>query len=170
MMEKKYQLVAWTRKSSEKELPELRLIPSLHYEMQEKYIREISRYLNSDESIGNRCLKLAELYEKNADFYFITGHYGDGIRFLCKAALYSIDDDQWVEYDTDLGSYSYLCGLSGQEFIRLYDRFRKMVEKYRRYDILLEDEPQLIEKIHNDLVQENKDLLSHLRRMKAWKQ
>jgi hypothetical protein len=169
MMEKKYQLVAWTRKSSEEELPELRLIPSLHHELQEKYIREISRYLNSDEYIENRSQKLAELYEMNADFYFITGHYGDGIRFLCKAALYSIDDDQWVEYDTDLGSYSCLCGFSGQEFNRLYDRFRTMVKKYRRHDILLENEPQLIEKIHDDLAREDKDLLKHLKRMKAWK-
>ena len=43
MEKKKYQLVAWTRNVEGQEDPELRMIPTLHFQMQEPYFDEIAR-------------------------------------------------------------------------------------------------------------------------------
>ena len=43
MEKKKYELVAWTRNLEGRETPEVRMIPTLHHEMQEPYYQEIAR-------------------------------------------------------------------------------------------------------------------------------
>ena len=65
MKNKKYQLAAWTR-SSENGL-EIRMIPSLHHEMQESYIKEIARCHKMKEEGHDVSERLMRAFEKNAD-------------------------------------------------------------------------------------------------------
>lgn len=170
MNEKKYQLAAWTKNVDGN--TELRLIPSLHYEMQKPYIDEISRLINMKDANDETIRKAVNAYERNADFLLSTGHKTDGIRMLRQAALYcvrSYDDDRyWIDYDTDLGSYSHYAGKLNDEFIRLVRRIRELAEKCGRQDILMEKESRYLKSICTDMFQEEDDFERHLDEMRAW--
>ena len=169
-MGKNYQLVAWTDNLSDSENGRLSLIPSLHYEMQEPYIKEIGRCQAEERKAGTVSTDLARryvrAYEKNAAFMFLTGYYGDGIRSLFKAAFYCIDDEDlnWAYIDTDLGSYTYYCGPLGRQFMWLCSECVRLMEKYSRTDILLEAEPGFVMGIYNEQLRESRDLEAHIER------
>lgn len=172
---KKYQLVAWTRNVTDRKEPEVRMIPSLHHEMQEPYFREIGR-CQQEEKRRSGCLdedlatRFVRVYEQNARFLFRTGYYGDGLRFLRKAAFYCIysDDQAWTFWDSDLGSYMYFCGKLRGEFLRLVKEFISLARKYNRLDILAEKESRDILEIYGEQTHESLDLERHLEDMKAW--
>lgn len=172
---KKYQLVAWTRNVTDQKEPEVRMIPSLHLEMQEPYFREIGR-CQQEEKRRSGCLdedlatRFVRVYEQNARFLFRTGYYGDGLRFLRKAAFYCIysDDQAWTFWDSDLGSYMYFCGKLRGEFLRLVKEFISLARKYNRLDILAEKESRDILEIYGEQTHESLDLERHLEDMKAW--
>lgn len=174
IMEKKnYQLVAWTRRIEGQNEPEVRMIPSLHHEMQEPYFEEIARCRqeeasgHADPSLARRFVKV---YEDNARFMFRTGCYSDGLRFLRMAALYCIssDDQAWTFWDTDLGSYTYFCGELRGEFLRLSKEFISLAHKYRRPDILAERKSKELLEMFREQTQEEHDLERHLDEMKSW--
>lgn len=175
MDKKKYQLVAWTRNVKGQDDPEIRMIPSLHLDMQEPYFKEISRCQQEKRRSGGLDTELAsrfvKAYEENARFLFRTGHYGDGLRFLRLAALYCIysDDDSWVFWDTDLGSYMYLCGRLREDFLCITREFLALAEKYGRHDILMEKESKELLEIYAGQTSEERDLNRHLKKMRAWK-
>lgn len=176
MEKKKYQLVAWTRKVKGQNDPEVRMIPSLHLDMQEPYLKEIGRCQQEekrrsgvmDTELASRFVRA---YEENARFLFRSGHYGDGLRFLRLAALHCIysDDDAWAFWDTDLGSYMYFCGRLREDFMRITREFMALAEKYRRHDILMEKESRELLEVYAGQTSEEKDLNRHLEKMKAWK-
>ena len=153
MMERKYQLVAWTENITDKEDARLYMIPSLECEVQADLVTDLT-FIHREEYKfdGPVSLDLARravlAYERMSRFEILTGHLGDGIRYLFFAAWYCIweDDRDWVYYDTDLGSYSYFCGELRHEFIRLCEEGMRLAKKFRREDVLLERTPkQLLE-------------------------
>lgn len=172
---KKYQLVAWTHNVTGQKEPEVRMIPSLHLEMQEPYFREIGK-CQQEEKRRSGCLdeelaaRFVRVYEQNARFLFRTGYYGEGLRFLRKAAFYCIysDDQAWTFWDTDLGSYMYFCGKLRGEFLRLVKEFITLSRKYNRLDILTEKESMDLLETYRAQTQEEVDLESHLEEMKSW--
>ena len=149
MMEKKYQLVAWTENICELENARLRMIPSLESEVQASLISDLAMIHREE----NKChgvinidfaRRAVRAYENMSRFEIFTGHHGDGIRYLFFAAKYCIweDDCNWTCWDTDLGSYSYFCGELRHEFVRLCEEGLRLVKKYKREDILLERRPK----------------------------
>lgn len=137
MMDRKYQLVAWTKNIADAEKARLYMIPSLEIQMLEPYLDEVGRCFQEQkrfsghitESLARRFVKA---YEHSAGFDFLTGRYGSGIRFLCKAALYCIGPDNRVRKALK-HDYARLCG----DVVEL-------ARKYSREDILLEDEPRRV--------------------------
>lgn len=148
MMGKKYQLVAWTENISDKEKGRLHMLPSLEFEMRAPYFEQISRFQQEElRNHGKITVDLARrfirIYEQNADFEFLTGHYGDGLRLLSVAALYCIwsEEVSCTYWDSDRGNYSYSCGELRYEFTRLSEKVITLAKKYRREDIFLEKQP-----------------------------
>lgn len=169
MKNKKYQLAAWTRNSDKG--VEIRMVPSLHHEMQESFFKEIARCYDKEEKGIDVSEQLMRAFEKNADFLLTTGHYGDGLRLIRKAALHCIysDDDAWYFWDSDLGSYMYFLGKMRKDFLRLCRKFIDLAEAYGRKDILNEPDSVELLTIYMEQTQEDRDLRKHLREMKAWK-
>ena len=174
MEKKKYELVAWTRNLEGRDTPEIRMIPSLHHEMQEPYYREITRCREEertgklDEHLASRFVRA---YEEAARYMIRTGYYADGLRFLRMAAFYCIwsDDNAWVYWDTDLGSYTCFCGKMRGEFLRLCRELITLAERYQRYDILTERRSRDLLEIFREQTREERDLARHLDEMKHWK-
>ena len=111
MMERKYQLVAWTENITDNENARLYMIPSFECEVQADLITDLT-FIHQEEykfhgpislDLARRAVKA---YENMSGFEILTGHPGDGIRYLFFAAKYCIleDDFNWVYYDTDLGN------------------------------------------------------------------
>ncbi len=172
---KKYELVAWTRNLEGRDTPEIRMIPSLHHEMQEPYYREIARCREEEEKRSGKidvdlACRFIRAYEETARYMFRTGYYGDGLRFLRMAAFYCIwsDDDAWVYWDTDLGSYTCFCGRLRGEFLRLCKEMITLACRYGRHDILTERKSKDILDIYREQTREDRDLVRHLNEMKYW--
>ena len=166
MMEKKYQLVAWTENICENESARLFMIPSLECEVQASLVSDLA-FIHKEENkchgyispdLARRAIKA---YENMSRFEILTGHTGDGIRYLFFAAQYCIweDDCNWAYHDTDLGSYSYFCGRLRHEFVRLCKEGIRLAVKYRREDILQERKPRQMLDLYLDHTQEERDLL-----------
>ena len=176
MMEKKHQLVAWTRNITDPYKARLYMIPSLESEVQASLINDLT-WIHKEEYKfhGPISLDLARrailVYERMSRFEFFTGHYGDGIRYLFFAAKYCIleDDMNWAEWDTDLGSYSYFCGELRHEFVRLCEKAKALAKKYGREDILHEKTPERMMDYYYEHTQESRDLEKYLREVSAWK-
>ena len=143
MMERKYQLVAWTENITDKENARLRMIPSLECEVQADLVTDLT-FIHREEykSVGPVSLDLARrailAYERMSGFEILTGHLGDGIRYLFFAAGYCIR----VNYNTDLGSYSCVCEELRHEFIRLCEEGLRLAKEFRREDVLQEGKPK----------------------------
>ena len=176
MMERKYQLVAWTENITDKEDARLYMIPSLECEVQADLVTDLT-FIHKEEYkfAGHVSLDLARravlACERMSRFEIFTGHRGDGIRYLFFAAWYCIweDDRDWVYYDTDLGSYSYYCGELRHEFIRLCEEGMRLAKKFRREDVLQEGKPKRMLEMYYEQTQEARDLHRHLNTVAAWK-
>ena len=176
MMERKFPLVAWTENITDTENARLYMIPSLESEVQADLVTDLT-FIHQEEykSHGHISLDLArraiKAYENMSRFEILTGHAGDGIRYLFFATKYCIweDDLNWVYYDTDLGSYSYFCGELRHEFFRLYKEGIRLARKYRRVDVLMEDKPRQMLELYYEQTQEKRDLCRHLKEVSCWK-
>ena len=176
MMERKYQLVAWTENITDKEDARLYMIPSLECEVQADLVTDLT-FIHKEEYKfdGPVSLDLARravlAYERMSRFEILSGHPGDGIRYLFFAAWYCIweDDRDWVYYDTDLGSYSYYCGELRHEFIRLCEEGLRLAKKFRREDVLQEGKPKQFLELYVEHIREERDLNLHMREVKSWK-
>ena len=176
MMERKYQLVAWTENISDNENARLYMIPSFECEVQADLITDLT-FIHQEEYKfhGSISLDLArravKAYENMSGFEILTGHPGDGIRYLFFVAKYCIleDDFNWVYYDTDLGNYSYFCGELRHEFVRLCEEGMRLAKKYRREDILQEMKPKHMLELYFEHIQEERDLNAYLKEEEAWK-
>lgn len=123
MNEKKYQIVAWTRNTKDGKV-EVRMIPEVHHQTQAHLFNGIAECNRKGDSAQARRVLLLE---QSGDFNLMTGHYGEGIRFIRAAALACFHSQaRW-------------------DFLRLYEKFHKMVKKFCRPDILTEQESRLLE-------------------------
>ena len=159
MMEKKYQLVAWTKNINDKENARLYMIPSLESEVQASLISDLA-WIHKEEykchgAISlDLAIKAIKAYENMSRFEIFTGHPGDGVRYLFFAAQYCIweDDSNWTYWDTDRGCYPYFCGELRHEFVRLCEEGLRLAKKYRRKDILQERKPRLMLDIYDSII------------------
>lgn len=164
MMERKYQLVAWTENSCDNEHSRLYMIPSLESEVQASLIEDLTR-IHKEEYVSHGVISIdlarraIKAYENMSRFEILTGHLGDGIRYLFFAAQYCIleDDCSWAYYDTDLGSYSYFCGELRHEFIRLCEEGLRLAKKFSREDVLQERKPRLMLDMYSEHTREVMD-------------
>ncbi len=176
MMERKYQLVAWTENSCDSENSRLYMVPSLESEVQASLIADLAMiHREENKSHGTISVDLArraiKAYENISRFEILTGHAGDGIRYLFFAARYCIweDDLNWAYYDTGLGSYSCFCGGLRHEFVRLCEEGIRFARKYRREDVLQERKPKHMLELYFEHTQEERDLNAYLKEVEAWK-
>ena len=134
--EKRYQLVAWTRNVGKGEV-EVRMSPELHHQTQEHLFEGIAECNRKGKSGMARKISLLE---QSADFNLMTGHYGEGLRFLRSAALACFQSQtRW-------------------DFLRLYEKFHETVKKHSRPDILMEKESRLLEGLYEGQARVGKDL------------
>ena len=176
MMEKKYQLVAWTRNITDKENARLCLIPSVENDLLEPMVTEISQCRKAEKKAGGEIsLKLARrfvrAYERSARFDILTGHMDSAVRFLLKAADYCIYEDSfnWNYWDTDLGNYSYFCGELRHEFVRLCEEAISLARKHGFEYILQEPCPKRTISLYLEHTQEERDLKKYLRSISGWR-
>lgn len=174
-MEKKYQLVAWTKNIADKENARLYAVPSLEQELQGPFIDEICRCRGEEESNGYISLELAErfvrAYEQAARFELLTGHIDQAIRLLFLAADYCIydEDNNWLCYDSNLGrSYYCVCGELRHEFARLCEEAVSLAGKYGFEYVLNEDGPKRIREMYLEDTRYERDLKRHLKEVSAW--
>lgn len=176
MMERKYQLVAWTENITDKEDARLYMIPSLECEVQADLVTDLA-FIHQEEYKFNGPVSLdlarraIKAYESMSRFEILTGHHGDGIRYLFFAVQYCIweDDSNWAYWDTDLGSYTYFCGELRDEFIRLCEEGLRLAKKFRREDVLQEGKPKQFLELYFEHIREERDLNLHMREVKSWK-
>ena len=176
MMERKYQLVAWTENICEEENARLYMLPSLESEVQASLIGDLALIHKEEYKChGVISIDLARravmAYEAMSRFEILTGHVGDGIRYIFFAAKYCIweDDSNWASWDTDLESYSYFCGALRHEFVRLCGKGLNLVKKYKREDILRERRPKQMLELYYEHTREERDLDQHLKAVTCWK-
>ena len=176
MMERKYQLVAWTENITDKEGARLHMIASLECEVQADLVTDLT-FIHKEEYKFNGPVSLdlarraVKAYESMSRFEILTGHTGDGIRYLFFAAQYCIweDDSNWAYWDTDLGSYTYFCGELRHEFVRLCEEGMRLARKYKREDILQEKKPKHMLELYFEHTQEERDRNAYLKEVEAWK-
>ena len=174
-MEKKYQLVAWTKNIADKENARLYVIPSVMNDLIEPLITEVTECRNQLEKDGGYIsLELARrfimVYEQSARLDILTGNIDHAIRFFLQAADYCIleDDLNWVYYDTDLGNYSYYCGELRHEFIWYCEEALSLARKYGLEQILDETYPKRTLDFYWEQTQEERDIERHVKEMSAW--
>ena len=176
MMERKYQLVAWTENVTDNENARLFMTPSLKSEVQASLIEDIAEIHKEERrSHGIVGIDLArravKAFENMSRFEILTGHYGDGIRYLFCAARYCIleDDCNWAHSDSDLGSYSCFCGELRHEFVRLCEEGMRLAKKFKREDVLLETVPKQMLELYSEHTREERDLELYLKEVRPWK-
>ena len=174
-MEKKYQLVAWTKNITDKENARLYVVPSVKLDLDEPLIKEVTECRKQEEKdSGYISLELARrfirAYDQSARFEILTGNIDQAIRFFLQAADYCIWEDSfnWVYYDTDLGSYSHFCGALRHEFTWYCEKALSLARKYGYEHVLQEKRPKQTLKLYLEDNQEGRDLERHLRKMSAW--
>ena len=174
-MEKKYQLVAWTKNIADKENARLYVVPSVKLDLIEPLIKEVTACRKQEKKDGGYisiglARRFIRVYEQSARFEILTGNIEQAIRFYLQAADYCIreDDLNWFDYDTDLGSYSYFCGKLSAEFVYYCEKALSLARKYGFEYVLDEKNPKLTLKFYWEHTQEGRDLKRHLRSMSAW--
>ena len=170
MMGRKYQLVAWTENITDSENARLYMIPSLECEVQADLVTDLT-FIHREEykfhgpislDLARRAVRTCENMSR---FEILSGHPGDGIRYLFFAAKYCIWEDEWnwAYYDTDLGNYSYFCGELRHEFVRLCEEGMRLAKKYGREDILMEEKPRNMLELYLEHTREERDLNAYLK-------
>ena len=177
MMEKKYQLVAWTKNITDKENARVYVVPSVKLDLVEPLIKEVAECRKLQEKNGGHisielARRLIRVYDQSARFEILTGNIDQAIRFFLQAADYCIreDDLNWFDYDTDLGSYSYFCGALSNEFVWYCEKALSLARKYGLEHILAEKNPKWTLNLYWEHTQEGRDLKRHLKEMSAWLQ
>ena len=175
MMEKKYQLVAWTKNITDKENARLYVVPSVKSDLIEPLNKDLTVCRKQEEKDGGYIsLELARrfirIYEQAARLEILTGNIDQAIRFFLQAADYCIWEDSfnWVYYDTDLGSYSHFCGELRHEFVWYCENALSLARKYGYEHTLEEENPKRTLELYLEENQEERDLERHLREMSAW--
>ena len=175
MMEKKYQLVAWTKDITDKENARLYVVPSVKLDLIEPLIKEHAECRKQEEKEGGYIsLKLARrlirVYEQSAGLEILTGNIDDAIRFYLQAADYCIWEDSfnWAYYDTDLGSYSLFCGELRYEFVWYCEEAIELARKHGFKHVLQEKKCKRTLELYLEHTQEERDLERHLQEMSAW--
>ena len=175
MMEKKYQLVAWTKNITDKENARLYVSPSVKSDLIEPLVKEVTECRKQEKKDGGFIsLKLARrfirVYEQSANLEILTGNIDQAIRFFLQAADYCIWEDSfnWVYYDTDLGSYSHFCGKLRREFTWYCEKAISLARKYGYEHILKEKNPKRTLKLYLEDNQEEIDLKRYLQKMSPW--
>ena len=149
MMEKKYQLVAWTKDITDKENARLYVVPSVKLDLIEPLLKEVTECRKQEKKDGGFIsIKLARrfirVYEQSARLEILTGNIDQAIRFFLQAADYCIWEDSfnWAYYDTDLGSYSHFCGELRHEFVWYCEEAIALARKHGFEHILKEKKPK----------------------------
>lgn len=175
MMEKKYQLVAWTKNITDKENARLYVVPSVELDLIEPLIAEVTECRRQQEKDGGYIsLKLARrfirVYEQSARLDILIGHIDHAIRFYLQAADYCIWEDSfnWAYYDTDLGSYSHFCGELRHEFEWYCEEAIALVRKHGLEHVLEEKNPKRTMELYQEHTQEERDLERHLQEMSVY--
>ena len=175
MMEKKYQLVAWTRNIADKENGRLYMIPSLESEVKASLVEDLKRIHHEEYKYDGHistdlAIRAIRACRNMSRFEILAGHVENGIRYLFFAAAYCIreDDDNWADYDTDLGSYSYFCGKLRHEFDILCEEALALARKHGREHILMEVKPKRMLEIYFGQTQLERDLERHQQEMSPW--
>lgn len=133
MMDRKYELVAFTENVTDAENARLYMIPELELELQEPLYTKLSGcYLEKRQNNGIIDAALAQkflsVYEECARLDFLTGHPKDGIVFLCMACEYAAMHDELAF-----------------EFIRLRDEATAMAHKHDCMEVLINRQCPLVE-------------------------
>ena len=175
MMEKKYQLVAWTQNITDKENARLYVIPSVKLDLSMHLIKEVAECHKLKEKDGGHISsKLARrfirAYDQSARFEILTGYIDQAIRFFLQAADYCIweDGDNWTYWDSDLGSYCYFCGKLRDKFIWYCEKAISLAGKYGFEHILEEKDPKRTMEHYWEQTQMERDLERHLKEMSVW--
>ena len=132
MVEKNYELAAWTRNISDAENARLVMIPSLECEVQADLINDLGNihreeYKFNDVISTDLATKAIKACENISSFKILTGNFGDGIRYLFFAAHYCVKANSLND-----------------ELVRLCEKAVTLAKKHKREDILQESKPQLI--------------------------
>ncbi len=132
MMENKnYQLVAWTENVADLENARLFMDPALECDVHESLIEDVVRIHKQE----YRChglisldlaLEAVRVYENMSRFQILTGHFGEGIRYLFFAARHCLR--------TELRD----------ELARLCEEALRLAKKYRREDVMQEQTPRRV--------------------------
>ena len=156
MMEKKYELVAWTRSIADKEDARLFVIPSLKHELHGDFCTEVSEYRKElSKNHGNMTIQLARrfirVYEQSARLELLTGDCGWAIRFLLMAADYCV-------YDNELGYCSRFNAELRSEFGRLCEDAIHLAHRHGLEHILInEDKPRKTMEHHRKLIRKDRE-------------
>ena len=99
-MEKKYQLVAWTKNITDRENARLYVVPSVELDLMEPLITEVSECQRLQKKDGGRvspqlARRFIRVYEASARLDIFTGNFDYAIRFLLQAADYCIWEDDY---------------------------------------------------------------------------
>ena len=170
MMEKKHQLVAWTENICDDEKARLYMVPSLRSEVQASLFDDLVRIHREVHRSGGRvsenlARRAIRAYEKMSRFELFTGNIRGAIRYLFFAAQYCIweDDCNWTYYGTDLGSYSYFCGVLRHEFVRLCEEGIRLAKNWQCEEVLQEKKPRQMLELYYEHTREERDLKAHLK-------
>ena len=164
MMERKYQLVAWTENITDNENARLYLIPSFECEVQADLITDLT-FIHQEEykfhgpislDLARRAVKA---YENMSRFDIFTGHPGDGIRYLFFAAQYCIWEDETNR------TFREKLRL---EFARLCEKGMHLAKKYRREDVLLEKKPRHMLELYYEHTPEKSDFDTGVSKEELW--
>lgn len=134
MMERKYELVAFTQKVTDAENARLHMIPELELELLEPSYAMVCE-CRKEEKLNNGIIgpalaqKYLCIYEECARLDFLLGYPKYGTSFLCKACEYAAMHDE-LAFD----------------FIRLRDEAIAMARKYDCMEVLLNRPCPLIKK------------------------
>ena len=125
MMEKKYQLVAWTTNITDKESAKLQMIPSLESEIRASLISDLSDIHKEDYRCGYRisigmARRAMLACEKLSRYYIFTGRYADGIRYLFFAAQYCVRGNLMQEFRKTLQDLPFIAKLLLVIFYDIY--------------------------------------------------
>ena len=98
-MEKKYQLVAWTKNITDTQKARLYMIPSMEWEIEALLIADLANihkeeYKSHGHISHNLARKAIRAYENMSKFQVLTGHYAKGVRYLLYATKYCICKDE----------------------------------------------------------------------------
>ena len=133
MMEKKYQLVAWTTNITDKESAKLQMIPSLESEIRASLISDLSDIHKEDYRCGYRisigmARRAMLACEKLSRYYIFTGRYADGIRYLFFAAQYCVRGNLMQEFRMLCEEAISLAERHGREYILAEPKPRRLLD------------------------------------------